>query len=294
MPPRVVCDYPCEIGENPLWHPDEGCLYWTDIPRGRLFRYFPATGKHEQVYQGRVVGGFTLQADGSLLLFMDRGTVAVWRKGEIVRTIIEELPEELNTRFNDVIADPEGRVYGGTMSIKDAEGRILRHGRFYRLDRDGSIDKLADGIGTSNGLGFTLDRRTLYYTDTGIKTIWQFDYDQKTGALANQRPFVKVPDRDGEGKPDGMTVDSQGDIWSARWDGSCCVRYSPAGVEQERLHFPTKRVSSVAFGGPELKTMYFTTAGGQDRAAYGATAGALYAVEASVPGVPEFRSRISV
>jgi D-xylonolactonase len=294
MGPRVVCDYQCEIGENPLWHPDEGCLYWTDIPRGRLFRYFPASGQHEQIYQGRVVGGFTVQADGSLLLFMDRGTVAVWRQGEIVQTIIDELPEERETRFNDVIADPAGRVYGGTMPLKDAQGRIVRHGRFYRLDPDGSILELAERIATSNGLGFTLDRRTLYYTDTGIKTIWQFDYDQATGALSNQRPFVQVPDREGEGKPDGMTVDSRGDVWSARWDGSCCVRYSPAGEELERIRFPTKKVSSVTFGGPELRTMFFTTAGAQDRAANGATAGALYALEAAVAGVPEFRSRIGL
>ena len=90
-------------------------LYWTDIPTGRMFRYAPATGRHEQFYQGDVVGGFTIQADGSLLLFMAKGAVKNWRGGEL-RTIIDEIPEERDSRFNDVIADPCGRVFCGTMS----------------------------------------------------------------------------------------------------------------------------------------------------------------------------------
>src|SRR5580698_9676078 len=112
---ELIADYACETGENPLWHPFERRLYWCDIPKGRLFRYDPATGIHEQCFEGRVIGGFTIQADGALLLFMDRGTIALWRDG-CVTEVVSEIAAERNSRFNDVIADPHGRVFCGTMS----------------------------------------------------------------------------------------------------------------------------------------------------------------------------------
>src|SRR5450631_3608922 len=112
---ECVADYACETGENPLWHPLEKRLYWCDIPRGRIFCFDPSSGSHEQCYAGRPVGGFTIQSDGSLLLFMDRGTVAIWQDGK-VKEILPEIEEEHASRFNDVIADPVGRVFCGTMS----------------------------------------------------------------------------------------------------------------------------------------------------------------------------------
>src|SRR5215475_4291942 len=99
MQPEVIADYACEIGENPLWHPIEKALYWCDIPRGRIFRYVPITGEHEQVYEGEIVGGFTIQADGALLLFMARGSVRVWRDGTL-ETLLDHIPDEVDSRFN--------------------------------------------------------------------------------------------------------------------------------------------------------------------------------------------------
>src|SRR5438094_350720 len=110
----MIADEACVIGEGPLWHPDERRLYWTDIGLGRMFRYDPATNAHEQVYEGEAVGGFTVQADGALLLFMARGAIKTWHDGR-VSTVVEDIPDERTTRFNDVIADPAGRVYCGTM-----------------------------------------------------------------------------------------------------------------------------------------------------------------------------------
>ena len=114
MEPEMIADYACEVGEGPLWHPVEKRLYWADIPGGRLFRYDPSTGEHEQFYDGGVVGGFTFQEDGALLLFMERGAVAVLRDGDL-RCIIDGLPGEEENRFNDVFADAGGRVFCGTM-----------------------------------------------------------------------------------------------------------------------------------------------------------------------------------
>lgn len=126
-------------GEGPVWHPLEKRLYWTDIETGRMFRYDPASGNHEQFYSGPRVGGFTVQPDGSLLLFRDKGNIALWRNGEIVKTIVEELPEEHAGRFNDVRADPQGRVFCGTLT-----NAAPNTGRLYRLDTDGRITKIRD------------------------------------------------------------------------------------------------------------------------------------------------------
>ena len=282
MIPEQVVDTKCEVGENPLWHPIEGRVYWVDIPAGHLNRYDPVSGSHEMFEIGTAVGGFTMQPDGALLLFMARGAVALWREGALT-PVIDEIPDERDNRFNDVIADPEGRVFAGTMSTPD------RAGRLYRLDGDRRLTQLLDGIGTSNGLGFTPDRTGLYYTDTGRQDIYRFDYDRATGAISGQRVFVHVDD--GEGRPDGLTVDADGAIWSARWDGGCLVRYAADGTELGRIRFPARQVSSVTFGGPDYTDLYVTTAGGQDRGANGSGAGALFVVKNAGRGVPEFCSR---
>jgi len=283
MKPELIADYACVTGENPLWHPDEKRLYWVDIPTGRMFRYDPATSQHEQCYEGEVVGGFTIQADGALLLFMARGAVKIWRDGELT-TVIDEIPDERSSRFNDVIADPEGRVFCGTMSTED------RLGRLYRLDTNGTLTRLLESIGTSNGMGFTLDRRQMYYTDSRKREIYLFDYDQATGAITNQRLFLRTPE--GAGSPDGMTVDAEGAVWSARWNGGCLVRYAPDGAEDRRIEFPAKKVSSVTFGGEDYTDIYVTTAGGNNKAEEGSGAGALFRLNLGIRGLPEFRSRI--
>lgn len=285
MEPELIADYQCITGEGPLWHPDEGRVYWLDIPQGRMFRYHPASGVHEMCYQGEPVGGFTIQADGTLLLFMDKTAVATWRDGHL-ETIVEAIPGEREYRFNDVIADPLGRVFCGTLPTEE------RPGRLYRMDPDGTFTWFVDGIGCSNGMGFTPDLKHMYYTDSTAQEIYLFDYDQATGAITNRRVFVRT--RLGEGIPDGMTVDAEGYIWSARWDGWCLVRYAPDGTEDRRIQFPAKKVSSVTFGGPEYTDMYVTTAGGDNKAENGPGAGALFRINLGIQGVPEFRSRIGL
>jgi len=281
---EIVADYRCVTGEGPMWHPMEQRVYWTDIPTGRMFRYDPATGHHEQFYHGQPVGGFTIQADGALLLFMPRGAVRIWQDG-MLTTVIDEIPDERETRFNDVLADTEGRVFCGTMPTKE------RLGRLYRLDTDASIHRLLEGIGCSNGMGFTPDRKGLYYTDSAKREIYLFDYDAVTGSLSNQRLFVRTPE--GEGIPDGMTVDAEGYVWSARWDGGALYRYSPQGQEVLKIPFPAKKVSCVTFGGRDYTDMYVTTAGGDRKDVEGEGAGALYRLNLGIRGVPEFPSRVA-
>jgi D-xylonolactonase len=284
MTAEIIADLQCSLGECPLWHPQERCLYWVDITRSRLHRLTPAKQKTETFETGAPVGGFTLQENGALLLFMARGAVQLWRNG-FMQTVIESLPEEQDNRFNDVIADPEGRVFCGTLTSPTHSARL------YRLDPDRTVTQLLDGIGTSNGMGFTPDLSGLYYTDTRKRTIYLFEYDRSTGAICRKRVFAEAPE--GDGRPDGLTVDSEGCVWSARWDGGCVVRYSPEGRELDRITLPARRVTSVAFGGEDYRDLYITTAGGDDRRSYGPGAGALFLARPGVCGRPEFASRIA-
>ena len=287
MQPELIADYSCVTGEGPLWHPMESRVYWADIPEGRLFRYNPYTRAHEQIYDGREVGGYTIQSDGSLLLFMDRGSVAVFRDGDL-DFVVEELPDELDNRFNDVIADPAGRVFCGTMPSPSGRPATL-----YRMDADGSITPVQENLGLCNGMGFTTDLKSMYFTDSLAHEIYIFDYDMESGEISNRRTFVRTPDDDGT-VPDGMTVDAEDHVWSARWDGSALYRFAPDGTEVARIDFPAKKVSSVIFGGRDLTDMYVTTAGGNDKPNEGPGAGALFRLNLGIRGKPEFLSRVGM
>ncbi|MBW4650262.1 MAG: SMP-30/gluconolactonase/LRE family protein [Kastovskya adunca ATA6-11-RM4] len=283
--PEILIDCQCENAEGPLWHPIEQRLYWADILAGHLFRYDPVTRTHEQIYSGEPVGGFTIQADGSLLLFKARGAIECWSEGKLT-TLIPELPEERETRFNDVIADPVGRVFCGTMPAPDRDARI------YRLDTDGSISIVIEGITQANGMGFTRDRQHFYYTDSPEQKIYGCDYDEESGSLSNQRVVIATPPDQGE--PDGMTVDAEGYIWSARWDGGHLFRYAPDGTEVLRIPFPAKKVTSITFGGEDYTDMFVTTAGGNNREQEGSGAGAVFHLNLGIQGVPEFLSQVAV
>lgn len=285
---EAIVDERCTVGEGPLWHPDHELLYWVDIPGGHLFRYDPATGEYEHaVSNDRQLGGFTIEADGTLLLFQGGGAIQRWQAGEgIVETIRRHLPDERASRFNDVVADPAGRVFAGTMPTED------RLGRLYRIDRDGNAAVVERDLAVPNGMDFSRDRSTFYLTVSDEKTIYAYDYDEDTGSLANRRTFVDTGDE--AGVPDGLTVDSADHVWSARWDDGGVDRYTPAGTHDRRIDVPPPKASSVTFGGPEYGDLYVTTAVGEGTAADDDSgAGMLYRTRAEVAGVPAFRSRIS-
>ncbi len=261
MEAERIVDCQCHLGEGPLWHPIEKCLYWLDIPRGIVFVYDPSSKTHHVVYEGEPVGGMALQADGSLLFLMTKGVIANWRKGKLTILTQIEGAYEQERRFNDAIADPMGRVYAGTMSLQDYTGRL------YRINTDGTVELLLEDVKISNGMAFSPDRKNLFFTETHSWKIHVFDYEQSTGSLTNQRTFIDIPQKEGEGLADGLTIDSQGHLWSARFGGSAAVRYSLDGVEERRVHIPTPNVTSLIFGGDNLDDLYVTTATGQDNPA---------------------------
>lgn len=279
---EVAADVACKLGEGPLWHPDEAALYWTDIEGRRIYRLDPATGETSvAVEPGMRVGGMTLQHDGAILLFGDDGAIARLQ-GREVSLLLDRLPDEVGTRFNDVFADPEGRVFAGTMPKSD------RLGRLYRIDPDLSYRVILEGIGCSNGMGLTPDGTGLYYTDTTVRRIYLFDYDQTTGELTNQRTALEFGE--GVGYPDGMTVDAEGNLWVAFWGGSCVRCFAPNGEELALLELPAECVTCPVIL-PDGR-MFVTTAGGDRRGEAGTLAGAVFVAHLGVAGVPESRSRL--
>jgi len=282
MQPKLLVNAHCELGENPLWNPLNSCVYWTDITGGKVHRWNPEHRTHDVVYSDGAVGGFTLQRNGELLLFR-AGDIATL-KGDGWVEVLVHFKDEGMERFNDVIADPEGRVLAGTI------GTTAESGGLYRVDRDGKITRLFRGTGCSNGMGFAPDLRTFYWTCSTSRRIHAFDYVQATGELSGQRVLYQATES--EGIPDGMTVDREGHLWSARWDGWAVVHHAPDGRVIETIRFPVAKVSSVCFGGLKLDRLYATTAGGKPGAQ--TEDGALYELVTATRGAPEFTSRILI
>jgi sugar lactone lactonase YvrE len=277
---EVVANYHCFVGENPLWNPGDGRVYWVDIENGRLFRADHASGEHECFYEGPVIGGFTLHEDGALLLFEADRIARLERDGR--RRVLRERIDPDMKRFNDVIADPEGRIFAG--SIGQTEGS----GGLYRVDLDGRITCVLKETGIANGMAFTSDLRRFFWTCSTSRRIFTFDYDRVTGELSNRSLFHQV-EEPGQG-PDGLCIDEQDRLWSARWGGFAVVRLGADGRVAERVALPVERVSSCTFGGPALDTLYVTTAVG----APGGTGadGTLYRVNVGARGRAAFRSRV--
>jgi len=247
--------------------------------------YNPSSNTHHVVYEGEPVGGMTLQADGSLLFLMTRGVIANWRKGKLTTLTQIEGAYEQERRFNDAIADPMGRVFTGTVSPEDFIGGL------YRINTDGTVISLLKNLETPNGMAFSPDHKKLFFTETRARKIHVFDYDQATGSLTDQRTFADIPQEEGEGLADGLTMDSQGYLWSARCFGSKVVRYSPDGAEERHIHIPTRNVTSLTFGGDNLDDLYVTTAAGSGKPP-DSSAGALFKLKPGISGMAHFVSRI--
>lgn len=287
-----VADVRAETGENPLWHVDEKRLYWLDIPPGKLYRYDPKTDLNELAYETpdeSPIGGVTIEAGGALLLFGAGGRVSRWEPGTTrASVIVEGIDSEAGSRFNDVIATPEGRVFCGTMPTENHLGAL------YRLDRDGSVTTVLSEVDIANGMGFSVDNGTFYFTESNARHIYAFDYSPESGELSSRRTFLQTPADNGI--PDGMTVDADSCVWSARWNGGVAVQYDQNGNPIDNLEFPARKVSSVAFGGSNFENLYVTTALGKAgrRTKEGDGAGALFRVTGlPIGGVPEYRSRIA-
>ena len=242
------------VGEGPVWSPEEGKLYWTDIHSGKLFKYNPIDNSNEIIHDGIEVGGFRFNDGGGLVLGTWEG-IMLWNSDDDFNWIKVGNFEGKDTaiRINDVTSGPDGSFYCGTDTSK-WQNDIL-----FRLNLDRTIDIIDEGITLCNGMGFSPDETKFYNTDTLEKTIYQWDYNAVKRSLSNKKILVKIED-DFEGISDGMTVDSEGFIWSAMWFGSKVKRFDPDGKLEREIHFPATQTSCPMFGGKDLNELYVTTA----------------------------------
>lgn len=274
-----------ELGEGPLWDPREQSLYWVDIQNHRIHRFHPAKDEHKSFGVGRRVTALGLRAVGGLVVTTDKG-FAFWNPQTQLLDLIAALEEEIpHTRFNDGAVDRRGRFWAGTMN--EAEPAAT-DGSLYRLEADRTLRRVASGFTICNGLGWSPDNKTLYFTDTLRRVILAYDYDLASGAIANQRPFIRVPEE--EGFPDGLTVDIEGFVWSAHWGGWKVTRYDPNGRIDLEVQVPAQNVTSCAFGGENLGHLYITTARltlSEKERKNQPLAGDLFRIEVGVKGMTE-------
>ena len=274
----------CELGEGPVWHPHESALYWLDILQNRLHRYDYGSQEHTVTGLGRLVSAVGLRQGGGLVTATRHG-FAFWDPATAEFDFLGGLDpsEDPENRFNDGKTDRQGRFWAGKMSGKACNS-------LFRLNPDRTVKRMESGVTISNGLGWSPDDRTFYFTDTPARKIYAFDFDSRTGDIVNRRDFVTVPDTEGEGFPDGLAVDSEGCIWSARWGGWKVVRYDAQGQVICVIEMPVAYPTSCAFGGPDLNELFITSAWTAHTPAQrrkNPRAGDLFRVKVDTTGLPE-------
>jgi sugar lactone lactonase YvrE len=244
-----------ELAEGPLWDHDAQTLYWVDILGKRIHRYRTETGSSDSLKLDQYIGAVVQHASGGLIAAMQHGFHRIDFESGRVEKLADPESDRPDNRFNDGKCDPAGRFWAGTMSLKGQRGA----GALYRLDRDGSVHKMADGVSISNGLAWSADRRTMYYIDTPTQSVYAFDYDLDTGEIANRRTVIRIPEADGS--PDGMSIDAEGKLWIALWGGWQVGCWDPdTGEKLMSIRVPTAHVTSCAFGGPDFMQLFITTA----------------------------------
>jgi sugar lactone lactonase YvrE len=226
---------------------DEGCLYLVDILGGDVHRFDPPGSDLSTVaHVDGTVGAVALTTGGGLLLAA--GTQLV-----LDGSVVAQIPDGDGVRFNDGAVDAAGRYWIGTMALDESPGG----GTLYRSDGEGLAPVLAP-VSISNGIDWTLDGTQMYYVDSTAQRIDLFDFDLATGTISGRRTFAEIDPVDGT--PDGLTVDAEGHVWLALWDGWALRRYRPDGTLERVVYLPVSNVTSCAFGGDDLRDLYVTSA----------------------------------
>ena len=282
----VACKETSILGESPLWSVEQQALYWVDI-RNPIIHYFdPVTGARKKWRVQTEIGSIGFAKNNKL--------VAGTRMGFAYIDLEDGSYEEL--------ADPEGD--GRTNSVRMNDGKVDRAGRFwcgtmedpgfseigslYRFDPDHSVHRMEGPVRIANALCWSPDNTIMYFADSLKRIVWMYDFDLQTGTIENRREFLTVSE--GDGLPDGATVDAEGFVWIAHMRGGKVKRYDPRGKEEREIKFPVSLTSCPAFGGADLSTLYVTTASSLFDAAdftREPDAGSLFAVQTDVKGIPE-------
>ncbi len=253
--PEVICNQRFICGEGPIWHPNRHEIYWTDSDGKSICCYCEKTQNWKELYQDFNASSLALHEDGGLVFGCRNGFYHVNSKKKQV-PIAEYFEGNPILNINDIIIDSVGRIYGGQECYQS--DRDYTTGFLYRIDIDGTIAIIEEGLHLSNGMGFSPDSTLFYLIDTIARTIYVYDFDVKTGSISNKRIFTTLDFNDG--LPDGMTVDTDGYVWVARFLGSGITRYTPCGDIDRRIQLPCAQPTSLTFGGIDYNHLYITSA----------------------------------
>lgn len=283
---RIAANVGNVLGEGPLWHPEAGCLFWFDILRSKLYRL--SGGRDVAVMDLPCMASAMGWIDASnMLLAADDGFYVLDLKTGALHPHMELEADKEATRSNDGRVDPWGRFWIGTMGRKLEPGA----GALYRLDGT-RLEVLKQAVTVPNSIAFSPDRRRAYFADSPSRNILVFDMNPDTGEILRQRVFASLEDC--AAVPDGSVVDSEGYLWNAQWGGWRIVRYAPDGSIDRTIELPVSQPTCPAFGGPDLKTLYVTSARehldetAQEKQPF---AGAVLAIDVDLPGQAEHRLR---
>ena len=288
--PRVAVATPALLGEGPFWRTDEQALWYCDIPKRRLHRFVPATGTSSHWDFHADIGSAAPCADRTFVLALRDG---IWHFDPTTdrRTLLAAAPYDVTDhRFNDGKCDLAGRFWVGSMD----EPRRPSSAALYCFEH-GRLEPRQDGITISNGLAWSPDARTMYWSDTTAHTIWAFDFDLATGTMQGRRVFARFALKQGDrlegygGRPDGAAVDAEGCYWVAMYEGGRVLRLSSTGELLREVRVPALCPTMPCFGGAALKTVYVTSASihrGADELARLPHSGCVFAFDVDVPGLP--------
>lgn len=283
---ELVPDTDSQLGEGAIWDHRTNQLYWVDITGKILNIYTPRLDVNRELYVGQMIGTVVPAQTGRVVVALENGFYYLEPETGTKNLIID--PEEgiEGNRFNDGKCDPAGRLWAGTMSTGGRSGT----GSLYRLNPDSTVQRMIENVSISNGIAWSLDHTRMYYIDTPTQKVMGYDYDNVTGQISNGKPVIEIPSE--MGAPDGMTIDSEGNLWICLWGGAAVGCWNPVSGELLRtIQVPAKNVTSCAFGDADLGTLYITTAriatSDEDLKKY-PNAGSLFKVRPGVTGIEAY------
>jgi D-xylonolactonase len=279
------------LGESALWVPESGTLFWLDLMRPKLSSLVLATGEFssKELDPSVPLGALVRSViPGQLVLARRNGVILLNPADGAERPLAHPASGRDDLGYNDAAADRQGRLWIGTCELSESHPAAV----LYAVEADGSSEIADDGFIVCNGPVFSPDGSTMYFSDTLSRTVLAYDLDGG-GRLGGKRVFARIDESDGF--PDGLAIDSEGGVWVAHWGAGRISRWSPQGVRSETVLLPTTNVTSLAFAGPELSTLFVTTASDPcDDGPATPGAGALYVLEPGVSGAPDWPCALGV
>ncbi len=254
---ECVLDARAELGEGTTWDPVAGVLWWIDIWGKLIHCYNPKTGDDLTWEAPQRLGCLGLRAKGGLMLTMESGFYFFDPLTGAFEHIMDPDPDQPKTRMNDGKTDRQGRFWSGSM-FEAHNQPVEKLGALYRMDADLSVKTMIDGIGCSNGLAWSPDSKTMYFSDSHGSKVWKYDFDPSTGEIGGRQTFIDMADTGGVA--DGATVDEEGCYWLTVPVTFMVNRYDPAGKLMCSISMPTDLPTCCEFGGPDLDVLYVTTA----------------------------------